>query len=294
MAAYKCGFVNIFGYPNVGKSTLMNKLVGEKLSIVTPKVQTTRQRIRGILSGKDFQIVFSDTPGILKPRYELQKAMTKEIDQALKDADIILYMVEASDDPEKHLEFLKRISKQKINFFLLINKIDLTGQDKTEDVIAQWQKRIDNEHILPLSALHNFNLAQLLKILKDNLPVHEPYFETDIITDKSEKFIASEIIREKIFLKFREEIPYHTEVIVTRFVEEEEIIRLSAEIFVSRESQKPILIGKGGLALKELGSKARTDLEYFFNKKVFLELFVKVRDKWRDKKVYLKQFGYDV
>ncbi len=291
---FKSGFVNIFGYPNAGKSTLMNKLVGEKISIVTPKVQTTRQRIRGILSGEQFQIVFSDTPGILQPRYEMHKAMQKEIEFALQDADIVLYLTEPDDNTDKHLSFIERIKKRNLPTLLLINKIDLSSQEKVQAKISEWKNHFPEENIIPISALYNHNLSYLIQKIKELLPEHPPYFDTDQLTDKSEKYLASEIIREKIFLRFKEEIPYHTEVVVKRFEDTPQLLSIFADIYVNKRSQKPILIGKNGQALKEIGILAREELESFFGKKIYLELYVKVRENWRDKKLYLRQFGFDI
>jgi GTP-binding protein Era len=293
MKDFRAGFVNILGFPNVGKSTLLNKLIGEKISIVSPKVQTTRQRINGILSGKGYQIVFSDTPGILKPQYELQKSMAKDIDQAFTDGDLILYVTEAKEDTEKHKPYLERLKKSGIRFLFLINKIDLLNQEVLEKEIEKWAEFVERQKIVPIAALHDFNVANIIKLIAENLPIHEPYYPEDMLTDKSEKYIASEIIREKIFNRYRQEIPYSTEVIISSFKEEEDIIRMSAEIIVSRKSQKPILIGKQGKALKMIGMDARQEMEVFFDKKIFLELFVKVRENWRDKKIFLKQYGYN-
>ncbi len=294
MEKFRSGFANIIGNPNVGKSTLINKLLGERLSIVTPKAQTTRQRIFGILSGKNYQIVFSDTPGILNPKYELQKSMIKDINQAYDDADIIIYMTDAKDDIEKHLENIEKIKKIKIPIYLIINKIDLISQDVLNAKVDEWEKLFDKKDIIPLSALYNFNITSIINYLKEKLPVHEPYFPEDVITDKSERYIASEIIREKIFLHYKQEIPYSVEVIVHSFIEKETIIEISADIIVGRKSQKPILIGKDGSALKRIGTEARIDMETFFENKVFLELFVKVRDNWRNNKLFLQRYGYNV
>lgn len=292
MADFKCGYVNIFGFPNVGKSTLMNKMMGDKISIVTHKAQTTRQRILGILTGANYQIIFSDTPGILNPKYELQKTMITEIQEAYEDADIILYMVEATDSIEKHIDNIEKVKKLQVPFYIIINKIDLSNQENLEELVVKWKEQIEEEKIIPISALHNFNIPNLLKVIMEGLPVHEPYFPEDIMTDKSERFVASEIVREKIFLKFKEEVPYATEVVVTAFKEDEDIIRIYADIIVERKTQKPIIIGKGGKALKEIGTDARKDMEAFWDKKIYLELYVKVRENWRNKKNFLKQFGY--
>lgn len=293
---HKSGFVNIIGRPNVGKSTLINALVGEKVSIVSPKVQTTRQRVLGILNGENWQMVFSDTPGYLKPKYLLQESMMRSVNEALDDADIILYMVEVGEHPEKHEWWMDRLKKLKVPVFLLINKVDLSDQETLERRIKEWQAAFPfpEERIWPISATEGFNLPKLHERLLELLPEHPPYFPPEQYTDRSERYLASEVVREKIFLYYKQEIPYSVEVIVQQFKEEEEIIRIMADIIVARESQKPILIGKGGLALKRIGTAARADLEEAFRKQVFLELFVKVRENWRENKNYLKDYGYDV
>lgn len=292
MGDFKSGFVNIFGYPNAGKSTLINALIGEDISIVTKKVQTTRQRLLGLLSTKEFQIVFSDTPGILEPKYELQKAMVADIEGAFEDADIIIYITEIDDNMDKHLPYLEKIKKLNVPYFVLINKIDLSEQDKLEKKISEWEKYVEKKQIVPLSALHKFNIIALLEELKNKLPVHEAYYDHDILTDKSERYIASELIRKQIFLNYEQEIPYSTEVVVSSFKEEEKIIFINADIYVSRRSQKPILIGKGGKMLKEVGTESRKEMELFFNKKVFLELYVRIKENWRNKPDDLRRFGY--
>jgi GTP-binding protein Era len=292
MSTFKSGFVNIFGYPNAGKSTLINAFIGEEISIVTRKAQTTRQRLLGLLTTKEFQIVFSDTPGILNPQYELQKTMVADIEEAFEDADIILYLTEIEDPVEKHIDYIQKINKLGIPFYLLINKIDLSQQEKLEQKIAEWEKHVGKEQIVPLSALHKFNVMNLLEKIKTKLPEHAAYYEDDILTDKSERYIASEMIRKQIFLKYEQEIPYSTEVVVSSFKEEEKIIFINADIYVSRRTQKPIIIGKGGKMLKEVGTEARKEMEHFFNKKVFLELYVRIRENWRNKPEDLKRFGY--
>ena len=293
MSAFKSGFVNIIGLPNAGKSTLINQLLGEKIAIVSPKVQTTRQRILGFINTDHYQIIFSDTPGILEPSYELQKFMMQEVNEALTDADIILYIADISDKTELHINYLEKIRSLSIPFYLLLNKIDLINQKVLIERIGQYQSLVSHEHIIPLSALHNFNVQSLLQEIIEKLPEHPPYFEDDILTDKSERFIASEIIREKIFLHYHQEIPYACEVAILSFKDEESILRISAEIYVERKSQKPILIGKGGEALKEIGTEARLDMEKFFGKKIFLELHVKVRENWKSNPLFLKRMGFN-
>jgi len=292
MSAFKSGFVNIIGFPNAGKSTLINQFIGEKIAIVSPKVQTTRQRILGFLNTDQYQVIFSDTPGILEPAYELQKVMMDEINEAFEDADIILYILEVNDTPDKHQTYIEKIVSLNIPFYLLLNKIDLSNQQEVEKKIAQWQKWVDPSRIVPMSALHNFNVQSLLDEIVKHLPEHEAYYDEDILTDKTERFVAAETIREKIFLKYQQEIPYACEVEVLSFKEEEDLIRISAEIYVERKSQKPILIGKGGEALKVIGTEARLEMEKFFDKKIFLELHVKVRENWKSDPLFLKKMGY--
>lgn len=288
--SHKAGFVSIIGRPNVGKSTLMNKLVGENLSIITSKAQTTRHRIMGIISGDDFQIVYSDTPGLLEPKYELHKKMMSFVQVSLEDADLILLVVELG---EKHDEALfARLNHIKTPIFLVINKIDLAKGSQLEDKIAYWKTQLKTKDILPVSALHGEGIDMLLKTILENLPVHPPYYPKDDLTDKNERFFAAEIIREKIFLNYSQEIPYSTEVSIEEFKDEEKIIRIRAIIYVERDSQKGIIIGKAGASLKKVGSEARKDLEEFFSKKVFLETHVKVAENWRKQKQRLKQFGY--
>jgi GTP-binding protein Era len=289
---HKSGFVNIIGKPNVGKSTLMNKLVGQNVSIITSKAQTTRHRILGILNGEDFQIVYSDTPGILKPQYELHKAMMHHVRLSVEDADVLLLMVEAFEHIDKDLlDPILRKTEGKI--VLLLNKIDLMKDPKEiEGKVAMWRSYRDFDSIIPVSALLGINLEQVFKDILNHLPVHPPYYPKDQLTDKPERFFASEIVREKIFRTYKQEVPYATEVVITDFKEEEKIIRMRAEIYVERNSQKGILIGKQGTSLKKIGTEARKDLEAFFNKQVFLEQYVKVAKDWRRNKNKLTQFGY--
>jgi GTP-binding protein Era len=289
---YKSGFVNIIGNPNVGKSTLMNALVGERLSIITSKAQTTRHRIMGIVNGSDFQIVYSDTPGILSPRYRMQEAMMKLVGTALVDADIIVYVTDVVEQANKHAEYIERLNSLTIPVVVVVNKIDLTTPENLEALVEQWHKMAPRALIIPASALENFNLDALLKKLLELLPEGEPYYDRDAFTDKSLRFFASEIIREKIFLAYSKEIPYSAEVVVEEFREEEKIYRISAVIYVARESQKAIIIGHRGKMLKKVGTEARRDMEDFFQKKVFLQTFVKVTPDWRDSDRKLREFGY--
>ncbi|MEE1946957.1 GTPase Era [Pedobacter sp. KR3-3] len=290
--SHKAGFVSIIGKPNVGKSTLMNALVGEKLSIITPKAQTTRHRILGIVNEDDYQIVFSDTPGIIKPLYGLQDSMMSAVNGALVDADLIFFV---TDINEKHDEndVLEKINNTSIPLVVLLNKIDKASQEQVDEKIAFWQKELNPKHIFAISALEGYNVDGLLPLILDNLPEHPPYYDKDELTDRSQRFFVSEIIREKIFTNYQKEIPYSTEVIVTSFKEEDDIIRINAEIIVERDSQKNILIGKAGSMLKKVGMEARKDIEKFVDKKVFLQTFVKVLPDWRSKKNYLKNFGYE-
>jgi GTP-binding protein Era len=289
---HKSGFVNIFGNPNVGKSTIMNALVGEKLSIITPKVQTTRHRILGILNGDGFQIVFSDTPGILKPKYGLQKTMMGFVNIALTDADIIVYVTDVTENSDKEGDYIQRIRESGIPVMVVINKIDLSGQDKLESLVDKWSKIFSGSLIIPVSALTGFNINGLLKAILDKLPDGESFFPEDQLTDRYDRFFASEIIREKILLNYQKEIPYSVEVEIESFKEEEKINRIRAIIYVERESQKGIMIGHKGNMLKKTGTDARKEMEEFFGKKVFLELYVKVNKDWRDKPNMLKKFGY--
>ncbi len=291
---HKSGYVNIIGKPNVGKSTLINALIGEKLSIVTPKAQTTRHRILGILNEPQYQIVFSDTPGIIEsPKYMLHEMMMKFVHESLTDADVMLYMVDVWDIPGESFPFLKRIIDSGTPLMLVLNKIDESDQEKTVDLIAKWAEIVPEENIIPISALKKFNTQSIIVRSLELLPEAPPYFDKEQYTDKSERFITSEVIREKIFTRTRQEIPYSVEVVVTSFKEEEGIIFIAAEIIANRATQKPILIGRGGETLKRIGTDARKDLEIAFQKKVFLEMFVKVRENWRENKNFLRQFGYD-
>ncbi|MBT3242850.1 MAG: GTPase Era [Bacteroidetes bacterium] len=290
---HKSGFVNIVGNPNVGKSTLMNALVGERISIITSKSQTTRHRILGIVNGDDFQIIYSDTPGVIKPNYKLQESMLKYSRSALQDADIILYMTDIKEKADKNEEFLDAVSKASVPVLLIINKIDLSKQQDIEEMVLEWQKRLPNAEIYPSSALHRFNLDNLLNRIKELLPENPPFFDKDALTDKPERFFVTEIIRGQILENYRQEVPYAVEPEVESFKEEENIIRIMVKIHVERDSQKGILIGQKGLALKKIGVESRKELEAFFDKRVHLELFVTVSKDWRNKLPKLKSFGYD-
>lgn len=290
---HKSGFVNIVGNPNVGKSTLMNTLVGERISIITSKAQTTRHRIMGIVNGEDFQIVYSDTPGVLKPNYKLQESMLGFSTSALKDADILLYVTDTVENGMKNSDFVEKVRKQQAPVLLIINKIDLTDQQKLEALVAQWKEILPEAEIIPISAANKFNVDYVLKRIKDLLPECPPYFEKDALTDKPARFFVTEIIREKILTNYDREIPYAVEVVVEQFKESDDLIRINAVINVERDTQKGIIIGKGGKMLKIVGTESRKDIEAFFGKKVFLELFVKVEKDWRNKELKLKSFGYD-
>jgi GTP-binding protein Era len=294
ISTHKAGFVSIIGKPNVGKSTLMNAMVGEKLSIITSKAQTTRHRIMGILNGEDFQIVYSDTPGIIEPKYELHKSMMRFVNVSLEDADIILFVTDIYEkyDEDDVLKKLKKIDH--IPIYLIINKIDMAKQEEVDEKILYWKEKLTNiKEIIPVSAKQKFNTDKIFTIIKDTIPVHPPYYDKENITDKSERFFASEIIREKIFLNYKKEIPYSAEVVIMSFKEEDKIIRIGAEIYVERDSQKGIIIGPKGMALKKVATEARIDMEAFFGKKVFLETFVKVEPDWRSKEKKLDRFGYN-
>lgn len=289
---HKSGFVNIIGSPNVGKSTLMNVLVGEKLSIITSKAQTTRHRILGIVNDEDTQIVFSDTPGIVDPAYKMHEGMMSFIKTAIGDADILLVMVEVRERKFKDEEILARLQKTSTPIILLLNKIDEIDQSLLEEKVSYWQEQIPNAKVYPISALHQFNVDQVLLEIRALLPEAPPYYDKDQLTDKPEKFFVSEIIREKILMNYKKEIPYSCEVEVEEFKEEPNIIRIRAVIMVIRESQKGIIIGHQGKELKRVGTKARIDMEKFFDKKIFLQLFVKVNKDWRNNEAQLKRFGY--
>lgn len=290
---HKSGFVNIIGNPNVGKSTLMNALVGERLSIITSKAQTTRHRILGIVNGEDFQIVYSDTPGILKPNYKLHESMMKVVQGALKDADVILYVTDATEGTDLRSEYVDKIRLSGIKTILVINKIDLTTPEELEKLVDEWEKILPDAVIVPVSAAHAFNIGGLFDRILDMLPEGEPYYPKDALTDKTLRFFASEIIREKILLNYDKEIPYCVEIAIEEYKEEPAIDRISAVIYVSRESQKGIIIGHRGSKLKKVGSEARADLEQFLGKKVFLQLFVKVNEDWRNSDRQLRRFGYE-
>ncbi|MCD0486688.1 GTPase Era [Pedobacter sp. MC2016-14] len=290
--SHKAGFVSIIGKPNVGKSTLMNALIGEKLSIITPKAQTTRHRILGIVNEAHYQIVFSDTPGIIKPKYGLQDSMMSAVNGSLTDADLLLFVTDINEVHDEN-DVLEKILNTTIPMVVLINKIDNATQEQVDEKTAYWQEQLKPKHIFAISALHKYNLEGILRMILDNIPEHAPYYDKEDLTDRSQRFFVSEIVREKIFNNYQKEIPYSTEVVVTSFKEEEKITRISVEIIVERDSQKNILIGKGGAMLKKVGTEARKDIEKFLEQKVFLETFVKVLPDWRSKKNYLKSFGYE-
>lgn len=289
---HKAGFVNIIGNPNVGKSTLMNALVGEKLSIITSKAQTTRHRIMGIVNDEDYQIIYSDTPGILKPSYKLQENMMQFVDTALGDADIILYVTDVVETVAKNPEYIRKLNLIAIPVLIIINKIDKSSREEVLALLEQWQSLVPKAELFPVSALERFNLEAILPRILELLPESPPWFEKDRFTDKSLRFFASEIIREKIFLNYSQEIPYSVEVTIEEFIENDQRYNIRAVINVLRDSQKGIIIGKQGSALKRVGTQARLDMENFFEKKVFLELFVKVAPDWRENKTRLRQFGY--
>jgi GTP-binding protein Era len=290
--AHKSGFVNILGNPNVGKSTLMNGLVGERLSIITAKAQTTRHRIMGLVNTDDYQIVYSDTPGILKPNYKMQESMMKFVNSAITDADVFLYVTDVVESPEKNIEYIDRLKNTATPIIVIINKVDLTTQDKLEVLVEEWKVRLPEALIIPASAKLNFNLDAVMSNIVRLLPEAPPYFPKDQLTDKPMRFFAAEIIREKIFLNYEKEVPYCTEVVIESYVEDPKIVRVSAVIYVMRQTQKGIIIGKQGSMLKKVGTEARKDMEAFLGTKVFLEMFVKVSDKWRDNERDLKNFGY--
>lgn len=290
--SHRAGFVNILGNPNVGKSTIMNALVGEKLSIITSKAQTTRHRIMGIVNGEDFQIVYSDTPGILRPQYKLQETMMNFVNSALYDADMILYVTDVTERTAEEGEYIDKIKESGIPVIIGINKIDLTTQDDLEKIVESWHIAFPESPVIPISALKNFNLESLLNAILAKLPESPPFFPKDQLTDKYERFFASEIIREKILVNYQKEIPYSVEIEIESFKEEKNIIKIRALIHVTRDSQKGIIIGHKGSMLKRVGTEARRDMEDFFRKQIYLELYVKVTKDWRDKPLILKRFGY--
>jgi GTP-binding protein Era len=290
---HKSGFVSIIGNPNVGKSTLMNVMMGEKLSIVTPKAQTTRHRILGILNGDDYQIVYSDTPGILKPHYKMHEAMMGFVQTAMEDADVLLYVTDVVESVDKNMDYITRINMNSKPVILVINKIDLCKSDELVHLTATWKELIPRAEIIPVSAIEKFNINSVLTRILEALPEGPPYYDKEALTDRSERFFVSEIIREKIFMNYKKEVPYSVEVGIEEFKEEEKIIRIKAVIIVSRNSQKGIIIGKSGESLKKTATRARLDIENFFGKKVFLEIFVKVEKDWRDNDRLLREFGYN-
>lgn len=290
---HKAGFVNIVGNPNVGKSTLMNDLVGERVSIITQKAQTTRHRIMGIVNTDDYQIVFSDTPGVLQPKYKLQESMLGFSEGALTDADILVYVTDVVEDPTKNAEFLAKVATETVPVLLVINKIDLVkDQAELEAIVDRWKAILPNAEVFPTSAKEHFNVTNLMARIVELLPEHAPYFGKDALTDKPARFFVTEIIREKILLDYDKEVPYSSEVIVEKFDEKEGAIHIMAVIYVERDSQKGILIGKGGTKIKHVGIEARKDIEKFFGKSVYLELFVKVEPNWRNRENKLRAFGY--
>lgn len=290
---HKAGFVNIVGNPNVGKSTLMNDLVGERISIITSKAQTTRHRIMGIVNTPDYQIVYSDTPGVLKPKYKLQESMLDFSQGALTDADVLLYVTDVVEDPTKNLDFLNRVAKEKVPVILIINKIDLLkGNADLIQIIDRWKEILPKAEVFPTSAKEHFNVDNLKKRILELLPVSPPFFGKDALTDKPARFFVTEIIREKILLNYDKEIPYSAEVLVEKFDEKEETIHIMAVIYVERDTQKGIIIGRRGEKIKLVGTEARKEIERFFDKRVFLEIFVKVEDDWRNRENKLRAFGY--
>ena len=289
---HRAGYVNIIGKPNVGKSTLMNTMVGEKLSIITSRAQTTRHRIHGILNAPGYQVIFSDTPGILDPNYKLQETLLKAARSALVDADILVYLTDTDENPDPADPFLKKIARARVPVLLVINKIDLSNQEQVIATMEQWDQVLPKAEKIPISALENFNVDNLFRRILELLPDSPPYYPKDALTDKSERFFAGEMIREKILLHYKKEIPYAVEVEVDSFKEDDKLIRISGQIYVERESQKGILIGNEGKALKRVGKEARLDMEDFFQKKVFLELRVKVKKDWRNNERFIKDFGY--
>jgi GTP-binding protein Era len=291
--SHKAGFVNIIGNPNVGKSTLMNAFVGERLSIITSKAQTTRHRILGIVNGEDFQVILSDTPGIIKPAYEMQKSMMDFVKSAFEDADVLIYMVEIGEKELKDEAFFTKIIHSKIPVLLLLNKIDKSNQDELEEQIDLWKNKVPNAEIYPISALENFNVKEVFARILELLPVSPPYYPKDALTDKPERFFVNETIREKILLNYDKEIPYAVEIETEEFLEDEKIIRIRSVIMVERDTQKGIIIGHKGGALKKVGIQSREDLEKFFGKQIHIELYVKVNKDWRSNAYQLRRFGYN-
>lgn len=290
--AHKAGFVNIIGNANVGKSTLMNALVGTKLSIITSKAQTTRHRIQGIVNGEDYQIIYSDTPGILDPKYKLQETMLKAAKSALSDADIIIYVTDVHESAAIQQGFTNALVKATIPVILVINKIDKSSQEQVEKLVNEWKSILPSAKILPVSATENFNVDGLFSLILENLPEGAAFYPKDALTDRPERFFASEIIREKVLINYQEEIPYATQIEIESFTEDSRLIRIRANIFVERDSQKGIIIGKKGDAIKKTGTEARLEMEKFFGKRIFLEMFVKVKKDWRSNDSSLKSFGY--
>jgi GTP-binding protein Era len=290
---HKAGFVNIIGNPNVGKSTLMNAFVGERLSIITSKAQTTRHRILGIVNGEDFQVILSDTPGIIKPAYEMQKSMMDFVKSAFEDADVLIYMVEIGEKELKDEAFFNKIIHSQIPVLLLLNKIDKSNQEQLEEQIALWKEKVPNAEIYPISALQNFNVKEVFARILELLPVSPPYYPKDALTDKPERFFVNETIREKILLNYDKEIPYAVEIETEEFLEDEKIIRIRSVIMVERDTQKGIIIGHKGAALKKVGMQSREDLEKFFGKQIHIELYVKVNKDWRSNAYQLRRFGYN-
>ncbi|MBN1769097.1 MAG: GTPase Era [Prolixibacteraceae bacterium] len=291
---HKAGFVNIIGNPNVGKSTVMNALVGEKISIITSKMQTTRHRIKGIVSGDDFQIVYSDTPGILKPNYKLQENMLKYVDTAIGDADVILYVTDVIETFDKNTDYIEKIQKSGTPVILLINKIDLSNQEEVLGLYEKWHEILPEAEIVPVSAKEKFNVEPIFNMIIEKLPESPAFFPKDELTDRNERFFVQEIIREKILLHYQKEVPYSVEIEVEEFKEDEKMLSIRAIIYVNRETQKGIIIGHQGKAIKRVGIEARKDIEEFFSKKVFLDLYVKVSKDWRDEEKKLRGFGYDM
>lgn len=290
---FRSGFVSIVGNPNVGKSTLMNALVGEKLSIVTAKAQTTRHRIMGIVNGEDYQIVYTDTPGILRPAYRLQQDMVERVDEALADADVVLYVTDTVEQSEKNADYIDKLTALTCPVIIVLNKIDISTQEKVTELLKWWSERVPSATVIPASAREGFNLDKILDEIREKLPAAPPWYDSDTLTDRNLRFFASEIIREQILLNYKEEIPYCCEVEIETFKEGKERYEIGAVIYVMRESQKGIVIGKGGAALKKVGTKARLEMEDFFQKKVFLSIYVKVDPDWRENRKELRKFGYE-